>query len=623
MSPTQHLLPSSSFSRHSNHPCSTSFLPPPPLPPKYNQLTDLQSSYDYIIAGGGLAGLVMASRLSEDSNISVLVLEAGGTADDDRGRIDTPSGAFYNSIVGTQYDWAHETVPQVNLSNRVVGGLEGRYVLGGSSAMNAMYLVRPSSAEFDAWAEMLDGFEDDESGVNASTYNWQNMFTTMRKSETFSAPLPDPERIANIHYDAGNYGTDGPMHVSYPAIQISVTGNWTSTLESIGVPEQTTPNGGNNLGGYITTSSINPTNWTRSFSRSAYIDPLPPRSNLHILPNALVTRIVFSDTRDSEGDAIATGVEYAVSEEAPRQIVNVNREVVVAGGATGSPKILMLSGVGPRDVLESLGLEVVEELAGVGQHLQDHLPSMQADISSAFNDSVTLVPSQYSEVQEGYKAIYQVNMEKFLSDVPQLELLLNVVGPNVVGIQAASQHPYSTGRVYINSTNPFDQIIVDPQYFSHHADVVLLRQGMRVARNLGAAFQALNLFGAELSPGTTVQTDEDWENWLRNSGAGTQYHPTASCVMLPRSLGGVVDKRMKVHGLENVRIVDASVYPFEFAAHLASATYGLAELGAQLIKDNPIIASASLATSDARTSSAGLAVWGTVVCVLLQLLFYL
>ncbi|KAF8991165.1 GMC oxidoreductase-domain-containing protein [Cyathus striatus] len=314
----------------------------------------------------------------------------------------------------------------------------------------------------------------------------------------------------------------------------------------------------------------------------------------------------------------------------------------------------MLSGIGPRDVLESVGVAVVEELAGVGQHLQDHLTgsitwqanfetlgdieasqsdfshtpeflssinnaiaflnlstlfshsrndmlAMKTSVSNSLNASVAFVPSQYSEVKEGYKMIYKLNAEKFLPEEPQLEFLLNVINPGVVKVQAALQHPFSTGRVYINSSNPFDQAVVDPQYFSHPADITVLRQGIKLTRTLGAAFQSLNLFGAETSPGTSVETDEDWESWLRKKGARTEYHPSSSCVMLPRTLGGVVDKRMKVHGVANVRVVDSSVYPFEFAAHLGSATYGLAELGAQLIKEKPILVSASIDTSDAMT----------------------
>jgi len=153
---------------------------------------------------------------------------------------------------------------------------------------------------------------------------------------------------------------------------IDVVGNWTSSLETAGVPKLTNPNGGVTLGGFITPSSINPTNWTRSYSRSAYIDSFPPRSNLHILPQATVVRLVVNDEKDSSGNLYVTSVEYASDAAAVRKTVKINKEVILAGGALGSPKILMHSGIGPKDVLDAAGVPMKLELPGVGQNLQDH-----------------------------------------------------------------------------------------------------------------------------------------------------------------------------------------------------------------------------------------------------------
>lgn len=166
---------------------------------------------------------------------------------------------------------------------------------------------------------------------------------------------------------------------------INIVGNWTSSLEAAGVAELTSPNGGVTLGGFIAPSSINPANWTRSYSRSAYIDSLPPRSNLQILPEATVVRLDISDGKDSAGNLYVGSVEYASNSAAPRRTIKVNKEVILSGGPLGSPKILMHSGVGPKDVLEAANVPLKLELPGVGQNLQDHLVSIfQVDVDELF-----------------------------------------------------------------------------------------------------------------------------------------------------------------------------------------------------------------------------------------------
>lgn len=157
-----------------------------------------------------------------------------------------------------------------------------------------------------------------------------------------------------------------------PCSMFDITGHWLPTLEALGIPSSPDPSSGKNWGGYIAQSAINPSNLTRSYSKSAYIDPLPPRSNLAILVNSTVTRAIFADD-SPEGNLTATGVEFASTSGATRRTVKVNKELILAGGVVGSPQIMMLSGIGPKDVLEAAGVPVKSELPGVGQHLQDHL----------------------------------------------------------------------------------------------------------------------------------------------------------------------------------------------------------------------------------------------------------
>ncbi|KDQ57238.1 GMC oxidoreductase [Jaapia argillacea MUCL 33604] len=590
----------------------------------------IQAEYDFVIAGGGTAGLVLASRLTEDPNLSVLVLEAGDTGDAVANSINIPGNAYYDSLYGTSYDWAYQTVPQPYAGNRPLTWARGK-VLGGSSAMNGLYIVRPSEVEVNTWSELI---ATQDPGI-ANAWNWENMLAAMKKSETFTAPPAAIQQAGDITYDTSSRGTDGPVQVSYPGYMFPVVGNWTPALTAMDIPASPDAYGGNGWGSFVATSSINPSNFTRSYSRSAYIDPLPPRSNLDILPNAAVTRLIFSNATTT--NLTATAVEFGATAAAARQTVNVRKEVILAGGAIGSPNILLHSGVGPEDVLQAAGVAVNVALPGVGQHLQDHLStevtfqtteataaSMHASNSATANTPAflsfvnsatvyvniseliadpatfaqqiagnltyasTLVPSIYPEVVAGYQAIYNATLNNvFMSPVGQMEILLALTGTGVgaqtIAIQAAHQHPFSHGRVYINSSDPFASPVIDPGYLSHPADIVILREGLKLARTLGGTPPLSAAMGVEASPGPTVQSDADWENWLVTT-VGTEFHPSCSCAMLPQNLGGVVDANLKVYGLANVRVVDASVFPMQFSAHLQAPVYALAEQASTIIR---------------------------------------
>ncbi|EKM50834.1 uncharacterized protein PHACADRAFT_264347 [Phanerochaete carnosa HHB-10118-sp] len=591
----------------------------------------IANSYDFVVVGGGTAGLAIASRLSEDSNHTVLVLEAGDTGDAVANSIDIPGNAYYSSLLGSSYDWNYQTVVQPNAANRQITWPRGK-VLGGSSALNGMYAVRPSKLEVDAWGAMIPG---------GDKWNWNSLFANMKKSENFTAPSQEIQQEGNIMYDPSSHGTSGPVHVSYPGYILPVVGNWTVTLEDIGIPFSADANGGDGWGGFIATSTINPTNWTRSYSRSAYIDPLPPRANLDILANSTVTRIIFA-TGSPQNNLSANSVEFATSRTALRQTVNVTKEVIIASGAIGSPQVLMLSGVGPSDVLQAVNIPVNVELPGIGQHLQDHISTQvtfqtsddtaaslhaanatnlpngqsspflsfinsatayanisdllgsyyttfQENITSALQtSSSTLVPSTDTGVIAGYEAIYNTTVQLMGTPIGQMEILLSLTGTTqstdkVVAIQAALQHPFSQGRLYINSSDPFDPPVIDPKYISHPADIVMLREGLKLARILGNTAPLSSAVISEVSPGPSVQSDDDWDAWAAEN-FGTEFHPSCSCAMLPQEQGGVVDSDLKVYGLANVRVADASVFPIAFAAHLQMPTYGLAEQAANIIR---------------------------------------
>jgi len=587
----------------------------------------ITASYDFVIVGGGLAGLVLAARLTENQKTTVLVLEAGDSGEAVADRINTPSDAYFSSLLYTPDDWQYKTTSQSQAANRTFDWPRGK-VLGGCSAVNAMYLVRPSEIEVNAWESLMT---NEDSGA-AKKWGWDQFYIAMKKSETFTPPRDDVAEIGNITWSASTHGTSGPMQASYPAVMMSQVGGWAPALNALGLPPLNEPNGGKTLGSLVGPSWINPSNWTRSYSKVAYLDPALSRSNLAVLVNTTATRIIFAD---GSGNLTATSVEFGSSRDGPRKTVAVKQEVIISGGVVGSPQLLMLSGVGPKDVLEAAGVALKVDLPGVGQHIQDHLTAavvwesnaetagdiersgsdfakskefssfvnsatafanltrlfgtdgaavLQKTVADGLADSASkLVPSTSPEVIEGYKTIYSTIANKiFTTDVAVVELLLTTNSPEQIGVQAAMQHPLSQGRLYINSSSAFDAPIIDPRYFWHWADLTIMREGIKLVRALKQTPPFNNSLGNETFPGPTVGTDQELETWLINQ-ASTQYHPISSCAMLPRSQGGVVNAKLQVYGLANVRVVDSSVFPFEFAAHVGASTYGLAEQASGII----------------------------------------
>ncbi|KIW17623.1 hypothetical protein PV08_04818 [Exophiala spinifera] len=590
-----------------------------------NIVTEIQDEYDFVVVGGGLAGLVLGGRLSEDSNHTVLVLEAGSNGDEYRERIDTPADAYYKSLWPTPLNWAYNTTPQVGMNNSQMTWPRGK-TLGGSSAINGLYMNRPSEIELDAWKDMLGDMD------GADNWSWDSLFAAMKKSETFSPPSQDIAQEAAITYDTSSHGSHGPVYMSYPGYTFPIVGEWSNAVSNAGIPISHDTYGGKTWGAYVSTSCINPTNWTRSYSRTGYLDPLPPRANYDVLTDAHVTRILFNSSSKA-GNLSANAVEYSPDGGASKLTVKVKKEVILAGGSVGSPAVLLYSGVGPKDVLDAAGVDVVSELPGVGHHLQDHLSSTvqwstdQATAGSIYaangsestdaaflsyiNSAVAYINATYifgagaedfkntilsqldsyattagtdETVIAGYKAISEVTVNKiFDSPVGQIELLIGNNLNGTINIGAALQHPLSHGQVSINSSNPMDYPVINPNYLTHPADVQILREGMKTARRLGGTQPVAGNLIEEVWPGSDVESDSDWENFLRQTGY-TEYHPSSTCAMLPLEQGGVVDANLRVYGLSNVRVADASVPPIAFAAHLMVSTYGIAEQASTLIR---------------------------------------
>ncbi len=236
-------------------------------------------TFDYVIVGGGLAGLAVASRLSEDSDVTVAVVEAGGSGVGDA-TLTTPAANLYDSSVGTAKDWQYVTTAQQGLNGRTAPWPRGK-VLGGSSAINGLYWVRASKIEHNVWAELAAGGSANNETVN-QIWGWDNMLAAMKKSETFTAPRSQVSGQLGeaLDFDAGSHGTSGPIHATWPAVTYDSIGAFVQSAAQVGVPFNPDPDGGNTTGAFVALSTINPSNWTRSFSRTGYIDPVLNRPNL-------------------------------------------------------------------------------------------------------------------------------------------------------------------------------------------------------------------------------------------------------------------------------------------------------------------------------------------------------
>ncbi|EEA24752.1 hypothetical protein TMatcc_007851 [Talaromyces marneffei ATCC 18224] len=588
--------------------------------------TQVADEYDFVVVGGGQAGLVLGARLSEIANYTVLVLEAGTNGDEYRHRIDTPAYSYYDSLWTTPMNWAYYTVPQSNADNRQIQWPRGKG-LGGSSAINGLYMTRPGKDEINAWKDLLGDMD------GADNWSWDSFYAALKKSETFTPPSDAIATEGNVTWDLSTRGTQGPIHASYPGYTFPEVGEWIQSLDAMGVASSSGMYGGDVYGAEVSTSSINPTNWTRSYSRTGYLDPLADNGNYDVVADAFVMRLLF-DSSSPLGNLTANGVQYTLDNGKTNCTVKVNKEVIISAGTIGSPAVLLHSGVGPKDVLSDAGVKLVSELPGVGQHLQDHLSatikwntsvvtsgsifyqnlpdknntlylsyidsaiayvnstlmygdklgSLQKNITTQIN-SYALNITYDAGVVAGFKAIANITATTILeSSIGQIELLfMNSDSNGDIGITAALQHPYSHGRVYINSSNPLDYPVIDPNYMGFSADYEILRDGLKLARQLGNTKPLSGCLTAEISPGPQVKTDDDWLDWIRES-AGSEFHPSSSCAMLPREQGGVVDANLRVYGLANVRVADASVVPISLSTHLMSSTYGVAEQAGNIIR---------------------------------------
>jgi choline dehydrogenase len=518
---------------------------------------------DYIIIGAGSAGCVLAHRLTEDANVKVLLLEAG--CPDKKQEIRIP--AAFNKLFKTECDWAYETEPQPHLHNRKIYWPRGK-VLGGSSAINAMVYSRANKYDHERWRAEL--------GIEG--WGYDDVLPYYKKSE-------HNERWRNEFH-----GTNGLLNVAELRCVNPLTGWFVEAAQACGVPFNEDFNGARQEGvGYF---QVTQKNGQRHSAAAAFLKPILKRPNLTIKTNAHVTRLLFDKQH-------AVGVEF--TQDGRQQQVRVNREVLLCGGAINSPQTLMLSGLGPADHLRQLNIPVIADLPGVGQNLQDHA---LVGVEYQCNENIGLHKADnfknilhYLVFKKGPLTSNVAEAGAFIKtrpelELPDIELVFAPVfymdngfkNPDLHGFSVgiALQHPQSRGEIRLPSNDPFAAPVIQPNYFAAERDLATVIEGVKLAREIlnGKLFNQYR--GKEWWPGAEARDDEGIAEHIRQTSE-TIYHPVGTCQMGNGAMA-VVDDQLRVRGVESLRVVDASVIPFQITGHTNAPTMMIAEKAADLIK---------------------------------------
>ncbi|KAK0744749.1 choline dehydrogenase [Apiosordaria backusii] len=602
-----------------------------------------EQQWDFVIVGGGTAGLTLAARLSEVPTFNILVLEAGNDHTQD---IKVICPGIFGSMYGDlEYHWEYFNVPQPYLNDHSHSVMAGKG-LGGGSSINFMLWTHASTRDIDMWGELGN-----------KNWSWKQLQPYYKKSEQFVTPSKKVQHDLGINYlDDSLRGKKGPIVNTFPEVYGPFQQTWSKTYKNLGLGVNGDPRGGKALGGFANPFNIDAKTKERSYPGNKYYLPAKGRKNLKVITGALVTKI-HTDIRKQGALPTATGVEYV--KDGAKYDVWVSKEVILSAGAIESPKLLELSGIGSPKLLNKLGIKVVVNNGFVGENYQNHLmlplgfmakphlttaedfanstvfqtaldkylttrtgPLTVVNASSALlslthlgGSISSLPPLPKVETSPGLQAQHNLLLASLKSNTTASAHEISLAGgvspwhynSSKLAFSASPstskndrdtgkyytlltllQQPFSRGSVHISSSSPTTPPIINPKYLSHPIDRHLTRLGALHLQKVASTPPLSDLLvggGKVFQPGYPAKeiTKDNVDDYIREYML-LAYHHSGTCAMMPRSRGGVVDERFKVYGITGLRVVDASVFPMVPQGTINSLVIAVAERAGDFVR---------------------------------------